>query len=335
MDELNIIKNAHFSPLLFILNTLLPVTLNSIVVHNTRKKISTEDLLTSVFVLTLGQILIVLWLVGWVFSSLSPIHITIANTIFSLFIYFFLKPREIFKTIKTILNDVFNFKKRNFSTYLKLFLLVILIQFVWLLFIGYLLPPYSHDGVMYHVPIASYFIQYQKFCGYIPTNVRWINFYPKNLELIFLWEMIFLRNDVLVNCTQVIFLFFACIGLVSLNRKIGISKEISIFCGFTFALFPLVIQQSTLAMSDIAITSLFFISISLFLEYANNKIPSSAYIGGCSAGIMLGIKGYGILFFISLCFFFILISYKAKERLSRKVALITLLLGLSLGGVKE
>jgi len=200
------------------------------------------------------------------------------------------------------------------TTPIRILFVLVIVQFFWLFFIGYLFPPYSHDALMYHVPAASYFFQAGKIYDSVVTNIRWIRLYPKNLELLFLWQMVFLRSDILINCTQVIFLLFGCAALFGLNRKLGVSRDIALFSASIFLFTPLVIQQSTLAMSDVAFASLFFIT----LNFLSEKSLKHAWLGGCSGGIMLGVKGTGILFACSIMSFIFAQSIFRRNRLSKK-----------------
>ena len=65
--------------------------------------------------------------------------------------------------------------------------------------LGYLFPSYTWDALWYHLPIVGYIMQsgaIQEVPNYSFIN-QWINMFPKNIELFFLWNIIFLENDVI------------------------------------------------------------------------------------------------------------------------------------------
>jgi len=292
-----------------------------------KTKFSLVDSFVAAFVLTVSQILFVVWFCGWVFSSLSPFSLTALSIAMSAFIcvYFKVDIGEVKKAFSSVIDSTSELINK---TPIRIFFVLVVIQFMWLFFLGYLFPPYSHDALMYHVPASSYFFQEGKIYESVVTNIRWIRLYPKNLELLYLWQMVFLKSDTFINCVQVLFLLFGCAALFSLNRKLGVAREIAFFSASIFLFTPLVIQQSTLAMSDVAFASLFFITLSFLC----GKSYKYACLGGFSGGIMLGVKGTGILFVCAIIAFMAARFIFRKNRLSKKKVAAFLLPLVFLGG---
>ena len=71
------------------------------------------------------------------------------------------------------------------------------ISLCWIIFLGYLFPSYTWDALWYHLPIVGYIVQ----SGVIQENPTpsmidlFINIFPKNIELFFVWNTIFLNSS--------------------------------------------------------------------------------------------------------------------------------------------
>jgi hypothetical protein len=111
-----------------------------------------------------------------------------------------------------------------------------LAQVLWWAFLVYLLPPYAWDAMTYHLPKVAHILQsngIEEFnAGYIFVNV-----YPFNIELIFLWNVIYLGNDVLVDGTQVIFALLGVLAIYGIARKVGVKPQNAAFALIS-SLFP-------------------------------------------------------------------------------------------------
>ncbi len=322
---------THF--VLFFLNTLLVFVINFLLFFCFAKKACRRSSVLSAFIITASQILFVVWVSGWVFESLYPHTLTITNIISSYLLCKYLGVGfDDIKKAAIKAKEVFLHNSKATPPLLKVFLLFVCVQFLWLLLIGYLYPPYSSDAIVYHMPIASYFLQAKAIYYHVQTSVRWIKFYPKNLEMFFLWELVFLKSDILVNCTQVLFMFFACLALINISINLGVDRNISTFCGFMFVCFPLVIQQSTLAMVDVALASLFFITLNFFLDYTVNGETYSLCLGGASGGIMLGVKVTGILLLGTSLLFLFMSLFLLKKTIGKEKVIKLMLPIFLLGG---
>lgn len=189
------------------------------------------------------------------------------------------------------------------------------ISVCWIVFLGYLFPSYTWDALWYHLPIVGYIIQ----SGAIQENPTpsvinvFINIFPKNIELFFVWNVIFLKSNVVVNLSQLLFTVAGVFTIYSIAVKQGLKKEYALYCPFFFFFAPIVILQSTTNYVDVAVSVLFLIAINFLLyddpeKFSNSeagqvhlrerKIP--ILLAGLTTGILLGSKGSGPLFIVIL-----------------------------------
>jgi hypothetical protein len=246
------------------------------------------DRILATFVLVVSQITVTEIVLG-LFMELSAINLTLLNIVLSTSIFIFTGVSR--KDIIAQLEEIkFNFAQL-FRTLLRnriLFLIFILfiIQILWWGFLVYLFPPYAWDSLTYHLPKVGYILQSG---GIEVFKVGWsfINGYPFNSELIFLWNTIFLQNDILVDGSQIVFAIFAVLAVYSLARKAGVKFENALFA-LIFLFVPILIQQATTSYIDIIISSMVIITVNFMLLRAEPKI--NLLILGFSVGFVIGSK---------------------------------------------
>ncbi len=188
------------------------------------------------------------------------------------------------------------------------------ISVLWQIFLGYLFPSYAWDSLWYHLPSVGYIMQ----SGAIQENPVYsfidvvINILPQNIELFFLWNIIFLKSDVIVDLSQLVFTIIGVFTIYSLALKLKVKEKYAIYPSLLFFFTPVIILQSTTNYVDITVSVLFLIAINFLMydtpeNYFDNsmaihlrkkKIP--ILLSGLTTGILLGSKGSGPLFVVVL-----------------------------------
>jgi len=177
----------------------------------------------------------------------------------------------------------------------------------YMFFLGYLFPSYAWDSLWYHLPSVGYIMQsgaIQENPAYSFINIV-INVLPKNIELLFLWNVIFLKSDIITDLGQLFFTIAGVLTIYSIAVKLKVEEKYAIYSSLLFFFTPVIILQSTTNYIDIAVSVLFLIAVN-FLMYDS---PESPHVGepgrdrkipvllaGLAAGILLGSKGSGPLF---------------------------------------
>ena len=196
-----------------------------------------------------------------------------------------------------------------------IFILVV-ISVCWIIFLGYLFPSYTWDALWYHLPIVGYIMQSGSI-GEIPNNFfieQFINIFPKNIELFFVWNIIFLKNDVITDLSQLLFTIAGVLAIYSIAVKLNINNRVAAYSSLLFFFTPIVILQSKTNYVDVAVSMLFLMAVNFLIvdmQYRgvkNNPCEGNAegssfrkrnfptVMAGLTAGILLGSKGSGPLF---------------------------------------
>jgi hypothetical protein len=142
---------------------------------------------------------------------------------------------------------------------------------------------------------------------------QFINIFSKNINLFFLWNVIFLKSDTVVDLSQLFFTIAGVFTIYSIAMKLKIKEKLSIYASLLFFFTPVLILQSTVNYVDAAVSVLFLISVNFLLydigetPWGNNEqvTPLSErsppiLLSGLSAGIILGSKPTSPFFFMVL-----------------------------------
>jgi hypothetical protein len=284
-----------------------------------RASLSFVDRFIGTFVLGLAQIILTEMVLGVIFRKLyaGPLfwmNVCISSSLLSLTLSkYYGGLSSLGKVLRELNEKMSGFYRIIRSDIILLILLCLLIiKIGWLIFIGYLFPSYTWDSLMYHLPIVGNIMQ----SGAImenPANFEidtFINIFPKNMELFFLWNVIFLKNSSITDLSQLPFLIVGILTTYSIASKLDIKVKSALFSSLLFFFTPIVILQINTNYIDIAVSVLLLIVINYLLyespsfknilshtvEKDDRKVP--IILAGVTAGILLGSKGSGPLFAI-------------------------------------
>ena len=282
-----------------------------------------SDRLIGAFILGIAQIIVTEMLLGVIFSKLYPKPLFILNIFISFSVLIFVlfpgrRQRGVFREIRDKASRIFSIIRRDMV--LSCIFILLLISVCWIIFLGYLFPSYTWDALWYHLPMVGYIMQ----SGAISENLavffieQFINIFPKKIELFFLWNTIFLKNDAIIDLSQFLFTVIGILTIYSIARKLRIEEKSSIYSALLFFFTPIIILQSTTNYVDIAVSVLFLVAVN-FLLYNNpassNNDEDRGFSGdtrvpillsGLATGILLGSKGSGPLFVAILIAAFLL-----------------------------
>lgn len=160
------------------------------------------------------------------------------------------------------------------------------LQVLWWAFQAYLFPPYAWDEFSYHLPKVAFMMQSHGITSF-PTDFHWVTQYPFAIELVFLWNVIYLNNDVLVNGSQILFAVATVLAIYGIARKLGVKPQNAAFA-MVFLFVPIVIQQATTCYIDIAVSSMLVVAMNFMLM--KDKPSVNLIIMGLSVGVMVSAK---------------------------------------------
>lgn len=306
-----------------------------ILLFRKKRLIGFADRVIGAFVLYLAQIIATQMILGVIFSHLFAVPLFLLNMSISLTVLVLaLPPRRdalpsaAGNNIRSFLMSVLMEIKAEASRAagiirndrILLFLSgLFALTLVRIIFTGYLFPPYAWDALWYHLPIAGYIMQdgaIREVSGHSFIN-QFINIFPKNMELFFIWNIIFLQNDVIVDLSQLPFAITGVLAVYSIALKTGVRERYAVYSSLLFFFTPVIILQSTTNYVDVAVSALFIIAVNFLVDGDSaSRSPSprgrgpgagisgqkeiQTVLAGLAAGILLGSKGSGPLFVIIL-----------------------------------
>jgi hypothetical protein len=180
---------------------------------------------------------------------------------------------------------------------------------LWRVVIAYALPPYGYDSLAYHLPTVAGWLQY----GHIGTAHLHIYSasFPANVELLFTWVALFLKNDLWIGTVQIPLAVMGAAAVVGFARFAGVRRPAAVAAGSLFLLSPIVLTQSSSNYVDLGVAALFMVGIYFVLrafppaawgsETERAWSPTHLVLAGCAAGLAVGAKPVGpLLGFVSL-----------------------------------
>jgi hypothetical protein len=143
------------------------------------------------------------------------------------------------------------------------------------------------------------------------------------VELFFLWNVIFLKSDVIVDLSQVLFIICGILSVYSMATKLNIQSKYAMYSAFLFFFTPIIILQATTNYVDVAISVLFLVAVNYLISDSRDSSHRgleklsrlkqrkiNLLLGGLATGILLGSKGSGPLFVALLSFIVIIQKLK-------------------------
>ena len=249
---------------------------------------SFADRLLGAFVLGISQIIITEVSLGFALK-LTSFNLLLLNIAVSTCILIFagISRKELIKQFRELKRSLASFLNLVSGHKILLIIFVLaVVQVCWWAFQAYLFPPYAFDALMYDLPKVAHILQSGGIEEFQAGSI-YVNTYPFNIELLFLWNVIYLGNDILVNGTQIVFALFAVLAIYQTARRVGVKPEHALFA-MIFLFIPIVVQQATTCLIDLATCSLFLIAVNFILLKDRPKI--NMLMLGLLIGIMLGAK---------------------------------------------
>lgn len=296
-----------------------------------------SDRLTGAAILGLSQIIATELLLGVVFRKLSSTPLFIMNLLLSLSVFAVavlrgIRLNELSREVKNVFSRFFGLLKRD-AVLLCIFILFLL-SVCWIFFQGYLFPSYTWDALWYHLPMVGYMMQ-SGAIEEIPHTYfieQFINIFPKNIELFFLWNTIFLHDDRIIDLSQFMFNLLGVLAVYGIARKLMMLERNAVYAGLFFFFTPIMILQSTTNYVDVAVSALFLVALNFLMGNSPMVYNTAVYgesaghhrinilLTGLSTGILLGAKGSGPLFvFVMTAAFFMQEIVRNYHMLSKGV----------------
>lgn len=249
------------------------------------------DNLLAIFILYFSQIVFTLEILG-IFSVLTLRNVLILNALLLLAVIIALKSRKPIRgsplPLKTSPEDIrFNIDNKI----VRLCSAVILGFGIVKILINLINPPFGWDDLNYHFTFPVEWLKNHNLDNPISiSGDPCVSYYPINASLFFLWFILPLKNVFLADVGQLPFFAAAFLAVLSLGKKLKISREYSFFAAVLFSVIPNYFKQLQIAYIDIIVASLFLIALNyLFLINKEGKIRN-IILCSLAIGLVIGAK---------------------------------------------
>jgi len=169
------------------------------------------------------------------------------------------------------------------------FFSVILFTALINLFLSVYVPPNNWDSMTYHMSRVGYWLQHGSLHHYY-THKWHQNVLPPNAEIIILWSVTLLKNDILANMVQ--WIAYCGIGLTIylIAGILGHGQRTSVFASLIYLSLPMVVLQSSSTQNDLVVT---FFAVSFFYFFhigIKQRNYRKLLISGVAFGLAIGTK---------------------------------------------
>jgi hypothetical protein len=285
--------------------------------------LSFVDRIISTFILGLTQVIATEILLGVVFKKLYAAELLLVNIFISSAVLIYVVSshgresegsginytKSLLVNIYKEISDkvVWFFAEMKNDLVLFSVFILFLVSIFWIIFLGYLFPSYTWDALWYHLPIAGYIMQ-SGAIQEVPNSSfidQFINIFPKNIELFFLWNIIFLHSDVITDLSQLLFTVVSVFSIYGIAVRLKVNKRHAIYSSLLFFFTPIIILQSSTNYVDVAVSALFLMAVNFLMSRDFNTDDGMIYLrkrklltamAGLATGLLLGSKGSGPLF---------------------------------------
>ncbi|MBI4230597.1 MAG: hypothetical protein HY608_07155 [Planctomycetes bacterium] len=150
------------------------------------------------------------------------------------------------------------------------------------------------DTLTYHLPRP---IEWARMGAFPPVEADFFRqhvhaYYPFNGEILFLWNLLWTRNDILVRPIQPFFMAMSCVALYAILELLPLSRPLRLLAAAMLPVFPASAYAAFTAKNDVILTFFFLCGV-LFLL----RMPRDGERGGSlfwiSIGLLLGTKLLG------------------------------------------
>ncbi|HEU5264346.1 MAG TPA: hypothetical protein VFU34_06885, partial [Gaiellaceae bacterium] len=120
-------------------------------------------------------------------------------------------------------------------------------------------PQGVEDALLYHLPRAALWRQQHAVAHVADAPDERINAFSPNAEIETMASMILSDGDRFVTIAQLLAVLFACLAIVGVARRLGLSLRAGVFGALAFSTFTVVALQTPTALNDLVVGSLLII----------------------------------------------------------------------------
>lgn len=168
------------------------------------------------------------------------------------------------------------------------------------LWLSYLAASSSWDGLWYHEPMVAWALQHQGFALVeVPTQMEWVNGYPRFAENLMLWACAFWDRR-LIDAVPSVMGLVAWLGLYVLVRRTQVSRAIALGVSSVILTIPAAVLQMRSTYIDLVVLAAFLPALHFATRsWGPSVLPfrrSDAWITGAAIGMYAATKSNAPLF---------------------------------------
>lgn len=163
----------------------------------------------------------------------------------------------------------------------------------------FLLREYAYDATSYHLPALVDYLQAGRIT--LADKTLWSNAYPRNMEMLNLWQLLFFRSGITADLPQFVFTLAGGLAVWGLLREFAISRRTALIGTLIFLSTPVFLAQMSTAYVDTALASTLLMAL-LFLvrAYRSGGWGDFCLFAVCSA-YLAGVKYAAAAYCVILC----------------------------------
>ena len=161
----------------------------------------------------------------------------------------------------------------------------------YLVVVALAVPQSLPDTMLYHLPRAALWKQ-QHAVGFVANAPdERIDVFPPGAEIQSAVSMIWSEGDRFVGLVQLLAIVAACVAILGIARRLGLSRAAGAFGGLAFATFTVVALQAPTALNDLVVAALLVICAYFAIG------PSRADLGLAALALALAVGTKGTIVF--------------------------------------
>ena len=246
------------------------------------------------------------------FSAISAAGILIWNAVFFILslVFWHKKGQPVAKpALKRLCIRIWHALKKDKILMLMAcgFLFCVAVAFVLCL----LVPVNSYDAMSYHLNRVPCWISHGNLNHFDIADDR-NTVMPINSELLYMWVMVFLKNDFGLTFVSFAGFLFSIVSLYKILTLFGFSERKKLWSVFILSSFASVIAEASSYETDIVIGGLVLCGIFLYLDAIKERSLSLIYFSSLAFGLAFGTKTPSLIAFPAC--FFLLVYFSVFRR---------------------
>jgi hypothetical protein len=169
----------------------------------------------------------------------------------------------------------------------------------WSLYLSYLAPSSSWDGLWYHEPMVAWALTHHGFSLVeVPTGMEWVNGYPRFAENLMLWSCAFWDRR-LIDAVPSVLGLEAWLAVYVLARRVTVSRSVALGAASVLVTIPAAVLQMRSTYIDLIVAAAFLPALHFATRSFGGTLPfrrSDAWMTGIALGLYGSSKSNAPLF---------------------------------------